>query len=272
MPRAFVDLMILDPPYNLSKNYDGRPFKEMSGEKYSAWFATVVRTLRPMLKPTATIYVCSDWRTSILIAPVIGREFKVQNRITWARDKGRGASRNWKSNSEDIWFCTVSDDYTFNVDAVKFKRPVIAPYREDDGRPKDWQDEPGGRFRLTFPSNIWTDLTIPFWSMRENTNHPTQKSEKLVARLVLASSNRGDFVFDPFLGSGTTAVVAKKLGRRFLGIEIDHTYCCWSLKRLAIAEENAAIQGYVGGVFLDRNASIRRTPRQGCGIQTDMFS
>ena len=259
MPQAFADLMILDPPYNLSKNYDGRLFKEMTGEEYRAWFTTAVRTLKPMLKPTATVYVCSDWKTSILIAPVICDEFKVRNRITWARDKGRGASRNWKNNSEDIWFCTVSDRYTFNVDAVKSKRRVIAPYREDDGSPKDWKVEADGKFRLTYPSNIWTDMTVPFWSMRENTDHPTQKPEKLIAKLILASSNRGDFVFDPFLGSGTTAVVAKKLDRRFLGIEIDHTYCCWALKRLRLADENASIQGYADGVFVERNTPIRRT-------------
>ncbi len=262
MPLSSVDLMILDPPYNLSKDYDGRFFRQMSNENYTSWFETVVRALKPMLKPTATIYVCSDWRTSILIAPIIGNEFKIQSRITWARDKGRGASRNWKNNSEDVWFCTVSDDYTFNVDAVKSKRPVIAPYREDDGSPKDWSDESDGKFRLTYPSNIWTDMTIPFWSMRENTDHPTQKPEKLVAKLVLASSNETDLIFDPFLGSGTTAVVAKKLNRRFIGIEVNQTYCCWALKRLQLADEDVTIQGYSDGVFLDRNASTRRDSRQ----------
>ena len=271
MPQEFVDLMILDPPYNLSKNYDGRIFKEMSGEEYNAWFTKALRALKPMLKPTATIYVCSDWKTSVHIAPVLEREFKVRSRITWARDKGRGASKNWKNNSEDIWFCTISDNYTFNVDAVKIKRKVIAPYREDNGEPKGWMDESDGRFRLTHPSNIWTDLTVPFWSMPENTDHPTQKPEKLAARLILASSNKGDFVFDPFLGSGTMAVVAKKLGRRFLGIEIDHTYCCWALKRLRLADRDATIQGYADGVFLERNVQVRR-PHQRHSIQESLLS
>ena len=262
MPNAFVDLMILDPPYNLSKNYDGRVFKELSGEEYSSWFEATVRMLKPMLKSTATVYICSDWKTSTLIYPVIETEFKVRNRITWARDKGRGASRNWKNNSEDVWFCTVSDSYTFNVDSVKSKHPVIAPYREGDGSPKDWQVGPEGKFRLTHPSNIWTDMTVPFWSMRENTDHPTQKPEKLIAKLVLASSNNEDLVFDPFLGSGTSAVVAKKLGRRFVGIEIDHTYCCWALKRLRLADDDATIQGYADGVFMDRNTPVRRSRQQ----------
>ena len=71
----------------------------------------------------------------------------------------------------------------------------------------------GGNFRDTHPSNLWTDISVPFWSMPENTDHPTQKAEKLIAKLVLASTNPGDFVFDPFLGSGTSSVVAKKLGK-----------------------------------------------------------
>ena len=139
---------------------------------------------------------------------------------------------NWKNCSEDIWFCTVSENYTFNVEAVKLKRRVLAPYKDRNGNPKDWEKNKDGEFRLTYPSNIWTDMTIPFWSMRENTDHPTQKPEKLLAKIILASSLPGQLVFDPFLGSGTTSVVAKKLARTYVGIEIDETYCCLAEKRL----------------------------------------
>lgn len=253
LPIGFADLLVLDPPYNLDKNYNGYLFKEKEHSEYQEWFARLVKLLKPMLKPTATVYICSDWRTSVLIAPILEGQFRIQNRITWEREKGRGAKSNWKNNTEDIWFCTVSDQYRFNLEAVKLKRKVIAPYRTADGRPKDWQAEAGGNFRLTHPSNIWTDITIPFWSMPENTKHPTQKPEKLIAKLVLASSNPGEIVLDPFLGSGTTAVVAKKLGRRFVGVEIDREYCCWALKRLAIAQEDPSIQGYADGVFWERN-------------------
>jgi site-specific DNA-methyltransferase (adenine-specific) len=89
--------------------------------------------------------------------------------------------------------------------------------------------------------------------MPENTNHPTQKPEKLVAKILLASSKSGDVVFDPFLGSGTTSVVAKKLGRNFVGIEIDEEYCCLAEKRLEKAESDKKIQGYSDGVFWERN-------------------
>ena len=90
--------------------------------------------------------------------------------------------------------------------------------------------------------------------MSENTDHPTQKPEKLIAKLMLASSRENDFILDPFLGSGTTAVVARKLGRRFCGIELNQEYCCWALKRLEQATDDPTIQGYTGGVFWERNS------------------
>lgn len=253
LPKNSVDLLILDPPYNLSKNYHGHSFKEKKQGDYQDWFSSVLNILKPLLKPAATLYVCSDWKTSILIAPILEQEFYLRNRITWEREKGRGSKTNWKNNTEDIWFCTVSDEYKFNLDSVKQKRRVIAPYRTKNGQPKDWSEEEDGNFRLTHPSNLWTDISIPFWSMPENTDHPTQKPEKLIAKLILASSHPHDMVFDPFLGSGTSAVVAKKLKRNFAGIELNQNYCCWALKRLQLAENDSSIQGYTDGFFWERN-------------------
>ena len=254
LPNNFVDLLILDPPYNLTKNYNGHIFREKEAEIYTTWFSDLIQKLIPVLRPNASIYVCSDWRTSTVIFPVLDLHFHIRNRITWEREKGRGARANWKNNTEDIWFCTRTDDYCFNVDDVKLKRRVIAPYRSKDGKPKDWEEGRNGNYRLTHPSNLWSDITIPFWSMPENTEHPTQKPEKLIAKLVLASSKRDNFVFDPFLGSGTTAVVARKLDRRFCGIELNHEYCCWALKRLQQAQDDKSIQGYADGVFWERNS------------------
>lgn len=261
LPNAFVDLLIIDPPYNLTKNYNGKLFQSKTAADYTAWFGQTLESLIHILKPNATVYVCSDWRTSTLIFPVLERLFIVQNRITWEREKGRGAKANWKNNTEDIWFCTLGEDYVFNVDAVKLKRRVIAPYRTQNGKPKDWNESADGNYRLTHPSNIWSDITIPFWSMPENTDHPTQKPEKLMAKLILASTKRDDFVFDPFLGSGTTAVVAKKLGRAFAGVELNTEYCCWAEKRLVLADKDRRIQGYVDGVFWERN-SLKEQPKQ----------
>jgi site-specific DNA-methyltransferase (adenine-specific) len=269
LPLAFVDLAILDPPYNLTKNFNGHIFQAKESEAYISWFNGILDSVMPLLKPSATVYVCSDWRTSSLIFPVLEKHLRVRNRITWEREKGRGAKTNWKNNTEDIWFCTVGDGYHFDVDAVKIKRRVIAPYRTENGSPKDWDESENGNYRLTHPSNIWSDITVPFWSMPENTDHPTQKPEKLIAKLILASSRAGDVVFDPFLGSGTSAVVAKKLRRRFCCIEFNREYCCWALKRLRLAEADPGIQGYSNGVFWERNSLADQKPQKGRSIRVE---
>ncbi len=252
LPDAFVDLLIVDPPYNLTKDFRSTRFRAMTNEEYIAYLDSWFPLLLRLLKPHATVYLCGDWRCSAAEYLVMSRYLTVRNRIVWQREKGRGALSNWKNCCEDIWFGTVGGTYYFNVESVKMKRRVIAPYRRN-GTPRDWEETENGRFRVTYPSNFWDDISIPYWSMPENTDHPTQKPEKLIAKLILASSREHDFVFDPFLGSGTTAVVARKLGRRFSGIEIDRDYCCWGQARLEKAESDPLVQGYVNGVFWERN-------------------
>ena len=258
LPKNSIDLLILDPPYNLNKKFNSTKFNSKPIESYTKWLQQVIDKLYPLLKENSSIYICGDWLTSASIFPVINGYFEVRNRITWEREKGRGSKKNWKNNYEDIWFCTMGSTYTFNVDAVKIKRKVLAPYKSKNGEPKDWSDGQDGRFRFTHPSNIWTDISIPFWSMPENTDHPTQKPEKLIAKMILASSNEGDLVFDPFLGSGTTSVTAKKLNRKYLGIEIDEYFACLSEKRLKLADKIKSIQGYSEGVFWERNTFSER--------------
>ncbi len=253
LPENFVDLLILDPPYNLTKTFNVSTFKKMSIEQYAGWFENLLIKLLPTLKKSASIYVCSEWYTSTAIHLVLEKFLKVRNRITWEREKGRGAKRNWKNSAEDIWFATVSDDYVFNVDDVKLKRKVMAPYTDNNGEPKDWEKTSQGQFRITHPANLWNDITVPFWSMPENTDHPTQKPEKLLAKLILASSNEGDFVFDPFMGVGSSIVTAKKLRRRFLGVEVEKEFCLLTAKRLHLADLDKSIQGYHEGIFWERN-------------------
>lgn len=252
LPSKFVDLLFIDPPYNLTKTFNMRSFKQVKVTQYMDWMESWLKKMIRLLKDAASIYICGDWRSSSAIHLLCEKYFIVRNRITFEREKGRGAKRDWKNNSEDIWFCTVSNDFTFNAKATKLKRRVIAPYREN-GIPKDWAEEREGKYRLTHPSNIWTDITIPFWSMAENTPHPTQKPEKLLAKIILASSNEGDIVFAPFAGVGTAGVVAKKLKRNFVMIEIDEEYCLYAEKRLQMAERDPTIQGYCNGIFWERN-------------------
>ena len=244
LPANFADLVVVDPPYNLTKKFGTKEFKSMDWNDYKRWMDKWLAEVFISLKPNGSLYICSDWNTSIAVPEIAGKYFLLKNRITWEREKGRSSGNNWKNCIEDVWFFTKSSEYTFNLDAVKLKRPVLAPYKEIEG----------GKYRLTAPSNLWTDISIPFWSMAENTPHPTQKPEKLIAKLILASSNEGDVVFDPFLGSGTTSVTAAKLGRHYVGIEREKEYVAFAEKRLEMAQTDKTIQGYENGVFKLRHA------------------
>jgi site-specific DNA-methyltransferase (adenine-specific) len=254
LPEAFADLIIIDPPYNLDRAFAGMKFKRMKDDDYldylESWFPKVLRTM----KPNGSLYFCGDWKCTAALYTVASKYLTVLNRITWQREKGRGSETNWKNSMEDIWYAVRNPkDYYFDVAAVKIRRKVLAPYKQD-GQPKDWQDTPEGKFRMTHPSNFWDDMTVPYWSMPENTDHPTQKPEKLIAKLILASCPQGGTVFDPFLGSGTTSVVAKKLGRNYCGIELNPEYACWAEKRLEKAATDKTIQGYSDGIFWERNS------------------
>ena len=249
LPDGFANLIIVDPPYNLTRNFGDKKFTVVSPQQYEEYLRGWFSLLCDKLAPDGTLYMCGD-----SMQRVIEERLTILNRITWQREKGRGAAHNWKNSMEDIWFAVKNPkDYYFDVEAVKVRRRVLAPYREE-GRPKDWEETSEGRFRTTFPSNFWDDISVPFWSMPENTDHPTQKPEKLIAKLILASSREGDVVFDPFLGSGTTAVAAKKLGRRYCGIELHLDYCLLAAKRLLLADQDKTIQGYAEGVFWERHS------------------
>ena len=136
--------------------------------------------------------MCCDWKSTSAIYQVLSEYTIVKNRITWQREKGRGAKTNWKNAMEDIWFGVLNEkNYFFDVDSVMQKRKVFAPYKVD-GTPKDWEETEEGNFRMTYPSNFWDDISVPYWSMSENTDHPTQKPEKLIAKLILASCPKGE--------------------------------------------------------------------------------
>jgi site-specific DNA-methyltransferase (adenine-specific) len=253
LPEAFADLVIVDPPYNLDKDFHGNCFKARSSEAYQTYIESWLPAVLRCAKSDASIYVCCDWKSSCAIFSVLERHCTVRNRITWQREKGRGALHNWKNCSEDIWYATKGEDFFFDVQAVMQRKRVVAPYREN-GIPKDWIESEDGKFRLTHPSNFWDDITVPYWSMSENTEHPTQKPEKLIAKLILASSRTEALIFDPFAGSGTTAVTAKKLNRHYVCVEQNRTYCLWAHKRLENATTDKIIQGYSNGAFLERNS------------------
>lgn len=258
LPSALADLIIIDPPYNLTKTYSGTVFHKMRNDEYCGYMSNIIEKCLRVLKPTGTMYICGDWETSFLQLKCI-REFEENgqcvciNRITWARDKGRAKSGNWKNNIEDILMVVKSEgSYVFNSDTVMVRKKVLAPYRDENGNNKDWVETEDGKYRMTWPSNIWNDITVPFWSMPENTDHPTQKPEKLYAKLILASSNPDDVVYEPFAGTGTACVTASKLGRRFIGVEKEKEYYLLACKRLELAETDKSIQGYEKNMFIEK--------------------
>ena len=258
IPDKYVDLILIDPPYNITKKYGENTFKAMSDDEYFNYVLKIFKHCLRVLKDNGTMYVCGDWKTSYIQRKALeyleNQEMcDVINRITWSRDKGRGANNNWKNNIEDIYMVVKDkNNYTFNIDAVKMKKTVLAPYKDKNGNNKDWQDDGEGAYRMTCPSNIWFDITVPFWSMAENTDHPTQKSEKLYAKLILASSNKDDIVYEPFAGVFTGCVTAQKLERNWFGVEYENEYCLLGQKRLCLAKINNTIQGYEDGVFRDK--------------------
>lgn len=268
LPKHFADLIIIDPPYNLSKDFSGFKFKATDDNSYLQYVRSWLPKVLQLLKPNGSIYVCCDWKSTSAIYQVLSEYVIIKNRITWQREKGRGAKTNWKNSMEDIWFGVLKEkDYFFDVESVMQKRKVIAPYKVD-GKPKDWEETEDGNFRITYPSNFWDDISVPYWSMPENTDHPTQKPEKLIAKLILASCPKEGIVLDPFLGSGTTSVVAKKLGRHYCGIEINEEYALLAEKRLYMANNDKNIQGYYNGVFWERNTlKFQRNAHQGTHAQ-----
>lgn len=268
LPKHFADLIIIDPPYNLSKDFAGLKFNATDDNSYLQYVRSWLPKVLQLLKPNGSVYVCCDWKSTSAIYQVLSECVIIKNRITWQREKGRGSKTNWKNSMEDIWFGVLKEkDYFFDVDSVMQKRKVVAPYKVG-GKPKDWEKTEDGNFRITYPSNFWDDISVPFWSMPENTDHPTQKPEKLIAKLILASCPKEGIVLDPFLGSGTTSVVAKKLGRHYCGIEINEEYALLAEKRLYMANTNKNIQGYCDGVFWERNTlNFQRKAHRGTRVQ-----
>ena len=177
---------------------------------------------------------------------------------TKCKESGRYIPHLLHKRDQNKWLGEADEKFCseFRRLSAYFPEDVFS-YRDDKGKPKDWEETKHGNFRNTYPSNFWDDISVPYWSMPENTPHPTQKPEKLLAKLILASSSPGDVILDPFAGSGSTSVTAKKLHRRFVGIEQNEQYCIWAEKRLEMAESDRTIQGYDDGVFWERNTKSR---------------
>ena len=132
----------------------GKRFKSMKSQDYEEYLRSWFYKVCDKLTSDGTLYMCGDWKCTASIQKIIEERLTILNRITWQREKGRGAKNNWKNSMEDIWFAVKDlNNYYFDIESVKIKKKVIAPYKIN-GQPKDWQETSEGNFRLTYPSNF----------------------------------------------------------------------------------------------------------------------
>jgi DNA modification methylase len=217
LPSSSVDLIIADPPYNLGKDYGNNKDKK-TREDYleftKTWLAEAVR----VLKPTGSLYVFMGFRfiSRLCILLEDDLELKFNSWITWHYTQGMGRKTGFSPRHEDILLFTKTDNYTFNLDDVRIPQKY---YRERNN------------MAGANPGDVWQFSHVHYCSA-ERLPHPTQKPEALLERMIRASSNEGDVVLDPFLGSGTTCRAADVLGRKWLGIEVNPDYVQMSKERL----------------------------------------
>lgn len=237
-----VDLIFADPPYNIKKaEWDS--FE--SQQAYVEWSMRWIEQAARVLKPTGTLYVCGFSEVLADLRLPAARYFKGCRWLVWHYKNKANLRNDWGRSHESILHFRQSKEFTFNVDDVRIpygnhtlKYPEhpqaeTSQYgRGSKDKGRKWHPHPRG----AKPRDV-IEIPTTCNGMHEKTPHPTQKPEELLRRLVLASSNEGDFVVDPFLGSGTTAVVAEQLGRKWMGCDISFEYCTWAVNRLELVEE-----------------------------------
>lgn len=239
LPAGSVDLVVSSPPYNIGKEYEARKALDHYLEEQTAVLRECVRAL----KPTGSIF----WQVGSFsdrgtLTPLDVKFFPIlesfglfpRNRIVWVRQHGLHATRKFSARHETILWFTKSDTYTFNLDPVRV--------------PQKWQNKKSFRGdnkgELTChpegknPGDIWVFQNVKH-NHEEQTIHPAQFPEGLIARIVLATTNKGDVVLDPFMGTGTVAVVARDYERHFIGAELDPKYHSVAMRRLSgLPDEN----------------------------------
>lgn len=229
-----VDLIFADPPYNIGKKFAGCKDKWETDEAYLSWCYEWLNLCIKKLKPSGSLYVMTSTQFMPYFDIFIRKKMIILSRIIWAYDSsGVQAKRYFGSMYEPILFCVKDkNNYTFNADDIKVeaktgaKRKLI-DYRKNPPQPYNTQKVPG---------NVWNFARVRY-RMEEYENHPTQKPISLLERIIKASSNVGDVVLDPFSGTFTTSYVAKMLGRKSIGIELQEEYVKIGLRRLELASE-----------------------------------
>lgn len=224
---ASIDLVFIDPPYNLGKEEfrDSWP----SEEEYFAWCYSWLELCIKKLKPTGSLYLMNSTQNMPLLDLFLRDKITVLSRIVWSYDSsGVQARKYFGSLYEPILFAVKDKrNYTFNADSIKVEARTGAKRKLIDYR----KDPPAPYSSTKVPGNVWDFARVRF-KMPEYREHPAQKPEALLDRIIRASSLPDDLVLDPFAGTFTTAAVAARLGRRSISIEIEPQYYEVGLERL----------------------------------------
>lgn len=217
LPDSSIDLVIADPPYNLGKNY-GNNLDQKTWQEYEPftrkWLTEVVR----ILKPTGSLYVFMGMRFISKLFIMMEDEFHLlfNGWITWHYTQGMGRKNGFSPRHEDILYFTKTNSFTFQLDDIRIPQKY---YRERNN------------MQGANPGDVWQFSHVHYCSA-EREQHPTQKPEALIERMIRASSYVGDIVLDPFVGSGTTCRVADLLQRRWIGIDMNPEYIELSQRRI----------------------------------------
>jgi adenine-specific DNA-methyltransferase len=224
-----VDLIFIDPPYNIGKNFNGRKDKWKIDQDYLDWCYVWIDLCLQKLKENGSFYIMTSTQFIPYFDLYLRNKVSILSRIIWSYDSSGVQAKNFfGSMYEPILFCVNNKkNYTFNsaeilVEAKTGSKRKLIDYRKNPPQPYNTEKVPG---------NVW-DFPRVRYRMDEYENHPTQKPIKLLERIIKASTNKGDIVLDPFSGTFTTSFVAKSLGRKSIGIEIDEDYTKIGIRRV----------------------------------------
>lgn len=228
-----IDLIFADPPYNIGKDFGNNIDKWDSASDYITWCKKWIDECFRVLKDTGTFYFMTATQFMPYLDVYVSENYNVLSRVIWSYDSsGVQSKKKYGSLYEPILMCNKNEKckYTFNyedimVEAKTGSQRKLIDYRKKIPAPYNTKKVPG---------NVWNFNRVRY-RMSEYENHPTQKPETLLERIILASSNKGDIVLDPFSGTFTTSSVAIRLGRKAIGIELNDDYYKIGIRRTGIS-------------------------------------
>jgi site-specific DNA-methyltransferase (adenine-specific) len=229
-----IDLIFVDPPYNIGKNFNGHKDKWATDEDYLNWCYKWIELCVRKLKPNGSMYIMTSTQFMPFFDIFIRKKMTILSRLVWYYDSSGVQAKNYfGSMYEPILFCVKNpENYTFNADEILVEAKTGAKRKLIDYR----KNPPQVYSSEKVPGNVWEFARVRY-RMDEYENHPTQKPIALLERIIKASSNVGDTILDPFSGTFTTSFVAKQLGRKSIGIELQEDYVKIGLRRLRLADE-----------------------------------